>query len=518
MSEQFRALIFILAMTLPLLALARSVLGDRVIPLVDLDRRLKAWVGILLSAFLARNFWLYIIISGALMIWAASKDKNPMAVFLGLFFVVPPTTTFIPGFGPISYVIEINHLRLISLVILGSIYIKMRREKLVESFGTYSLDWVAFAYLALQVILFLRSDPTVTTILRTSVELFIDGFLPYFVASRAARNIAALRDMLVSFLFAILLLAPITIFEFGKNWLLYTSINEALGLGWDVMPYIMRNGNVRPYATAGNSLILGFILAVGVGLYPAIRSMLSARVWLWSYALLIGGLCASLARGAYVGAAVAILVAAGTGRGAGTRLSKLSLGTALLIVAISLSPFADQVVSYLPFVGNVDTDNVTYRTRLFDVSMQVIAMNPLFGSSNFMLDPLMEQMRQGQGIIDIVNSYLGIALGMGYIGLAIYVSIYVIAILKTWGGIRRSTNFSSELEGIGRALLGTTVGMMIIIATASCFLSMPFIIWIIVGLSLRYSQLTAELALKRTRQDAQKFASEQQRRSAPGHA
>ena len=518
MSEQFRALIFILAMMLPMLAMVRIVLGDRVIPMVDLDRRLKAWVGILLSAFLARNFWLYLIVSGALMAWVISKDKNPMAVFLSLFFVVPPTTTFIPGFGPISYIIEINHLRLASLIILGWAYLRMRRDKSIEPFGAYVLDWLAFAYLALQVILFLRSDPTVTTILRTSVELFIDGFLPYFVASRAARNIPALRDMLASFLFAIVMLAPITIFEFGKNWLLYTSINEALGLGWDVMPYIMRNGNVRPYATAGNSLILGFILAVGVGLYPAVKSMMTPRNWYLSYALLIGGLCASLARGAYVGATVAILVAAGTGRGAGTRLSKLSLGAAFAVVAIALSPFADQVASYLPFIGNVDTDNVTYRTRLFEVSMQVIAMNPLFGSSNFMLDPLMEQMRQGQGIIDIVNSYLGIALGTGYVGLAVYVSIYLVAMAKTWMGIRRSALISPELEGIGRALLGTTVGIMIIIATASCFLSMPFIIWIIMGLSLRYSQLTTNLGAVRYGQSASAHQPERPRQRTPGAA
>jgi len=505
-------------MMMPLLFLGNKLLAEQVIPAEDLNRRLKIWIGILLAAFLARNFWLYIIVSAALMAWGVKNDKNPLALFLGIFFVVPPTSSYIPGVGPISYVIEINHLRLASIVILGYAYIKMRREKMVEPFGAYLLDWAAFAYLALQVILFLRSDPTVTTILRTSVELFIDGYLPYFVASRAARNLPALREMLVSLLFSILLLAPITVFELGKSWLLYTSINEGLGLGWDVMPYIMRNGNVRPYATAGNSLVLGFILAVGVGLYPAIKARLSHRVWALSYALLIGGLCASLARGAYVGAAVAVLVAAGTGRGAGTRLSKLSLGAAFLVVAVSLSPFADQVTSYLPFVGNVDSENVTYRTRLFDVSMQVISMHPFFGSSNFMLDPLMEQMRQGQGIIDIVNSYLGVALGTGYVGLSIYVSIYLIAMAKAWAGIRRAKDISPELEGIGRALLGTTVGIMIIIATASCFLSMPFVIWIVMGLCLRYSQLTLEVKSSPASQRASARSPEQPRRQSPGPA
>jgi O-antigen ligase len=196
----------------------------------------------------------------------------------------------------------------------------------------------------------------------------------------------------------------------------------------------------------------------------------------------------------------------------------LSLGAAFAVVAIALSPFADQVASYLPFIGNVDTDNVTYRTRLFEVSMQVIAMNPLFGSSNFMLDPLMEQMRQGQGIIDIVNSYLGIALGTGYVGLAVYVSIYLVAMAKTWMGIRRSALISPELEGIGRALLGTTVGIMIIIATASCFLSMPFIIWIIMGLSLRYSQLTTNLGAVRYGQSASAHQPERPRQRTPGAA
>lgn len=481
-------------MTLPILVIARTVLGGKVIPIEDLDRRFKAWIGILMSAFLARNFWLYIAISGALMLWAASKDKNPLAVFLGLFFVVPPTATYIPGFGPINYIIEIHHLRLASLIILGGLYLRLRKEKLVEPYGFYMLDWLVLSYLALQVILSLRSDPTITTVFRTSVELFIDGFLPYFVTSRAARNIAALRDIFVSFLLAILLMAPITIFELGKGWLLFTSINEGLGLGWDIMPYIMRNGNVRPYAATGNSLVLGFVLAVGLGLYPAIRPLMNIRTWQWSCGLLIAALCASLARGSYIGAAAAVLVAAGSGRGAASRLSKLALIAGFAFIGVLLSPFSEKVASYLPFIGDVDTDNVTYRTRLFDVSMQVISMNPLFGSANFMQEPLMQQMRQGQGIIDIVNSYLGVALGLGYVGLSIYFFIYIASLVKIWSSIRQSMNNSLELEGIGRALLGTVVGVMVIIATTSCYLSMPFVIWILIGISVRYSGVVASMA------------------------
>jgi len=503
-------------MTLPILLMARKVLGDKVVPAEDLDRRFKAWIGILMSAFLARNFWLYIGISGMLMFWAASKDKNPLAVFLGLFFVVPPTATYIPGFGPISYIIEIHHLRLASLVILGGLYLKLRKERLVDPFGSYVLDWLVLSYLALQVILFLRSDPTITTVLRTSVELFLDGFLPYFVASRGARNIQALRDILVSFLLAILLMAPITIFELGKGWLLFTSINEGLGLAWDIMPYIMRNGNVRPYAATGNSLVLGFVLAVGVGLYPAIRPLMSIRTWRWSYGLLIAALCASLARGSYIGAAMAVLVAAGTGRHAGSRLSKLALIAGFAVIAISLSPFSDKIASYLPFIGDIDTDNVTYRTRLFDVSMQIISMNPLFGSVNYMQEPLMQQMRQGQGIIDIVNSYLGVALSLGYVGLSVYILIYMVSLAKIWSSIRGSMSKSLEMEGVGRALLGTIVGVMIIIATSSCYLSMPFVIWSLIGISVRYSAMVADLIGQFTLQNTSAAQSVKQDYRQPG--
>ena len=489
MPEHFRALAFILTLTLPIFFAARAKIGPGVIARADFNRRFGVWLGVLLCAFLPGNYWAYILASGALMDWAALCDRNPLALFLGLMFVVPPITTFVPGFGSISYFFEINHLRLASITILGVAYIRLMRDGTAERFGSFLLDWLVLAYLLLQLVLLTRTDPTATAILRTMFELFVDGYLPYTVASRGVRHLPAVREAMASLLLAIMLTAPVALFELSKNWLLYAGLTEALGLSWEIMPYIMRDGNVRPIGPAGISLVFGYVLAMGVCLYACARAWLPSRVWIASYALLAAGLFASMARGSYVGAVVAVLIVAGTGQGAGQRVAKLLLLAAVLAVGVAFSPFADKVLGYLPFVGDVDVDNVTYRKILFDVSLQVISLNPFFGSSDFMQNPMMEQLRQGQGLIDIVNSYLGVALGSGYVGLGLYLSIFGTALVMLVKSIARSAGAHAELELLGRSLLGALIGTMIIIATASTILSMPFLIWIALGLSVRCHRL-----------------------------
>ena len=70
----------------------------------------------------------------------------------------------------------------------------------------------------------------------------------------------------------------------------------------------------------------------------------------------------------------------------------------------------------IPFFGqSTDDASVDYRQRLAERSWELIQLHPFFG------DPLvltkMEDLRQGEGIIDLVNTYAGITLFYGSIGL-----------------------------------------------------------------------------------------------------
>jgi len=96
----------------------------------------------------------------------------------------------------------------------------------------------------------------------------------------------------------------------------------------------------------------------------------------------------------------------------------------------------EKIISYLPFIGTVEEENVVFRQRLIDASIDIIAANPLFGSYDFML--YLEDLRAG-GIIDIVNSYLNITLSSGLVGLSLFVSFFGVILIGIFKGMRAST-------------------------------------------------------------------------------
>jgi O-antigen ligase len=155
-----------------------------------------------------------------------------------------------------------------------------------------------------------------------------------------------------------------------------------------------------------------------------------------------------------------------------------------------LSPLGDGFVKYLPFVGSVDADTVTYRQDLLVNSLQVIRENLWFGSADFMASEEMEALRAGAdgGIIDLVNSYIAIALSGGIVGLFFFGGFFLATIwsvLQTTRAIKKP----SPMLSLGKALLATSLGSMVIIYTVSSILMIPIVYWMLGGLCVAYSTM-----------------------------
>jgi O-antigen ligase len=136
----------------------------------------------------------------------------------------------------------------------------------------------------------------------------------------------------------------------------------------------------------------------------------------------------------------------------------------IIIAAVLISPIGQSLIPYLPFVGNIDSENIDYRVRLFEVCVNIIKSNPFFGNP-FAISQ-MESLRQGQGIIDIVNGYLFIAVFHGLISLGLFLALLVVGFRRTvvaWQKLRRS---DLRCGYIGAALVGAMIGNMLFIATA----------------------------------------------------
>jgi len=386
MPEHLRALIVIVILATAVFSLA-SKTATQLISARDFKRRRNLWFTLTLLAFLAHSFWLYAAAATFCLLMTRRQEHAPLALFFLLLFVMPPATMQIPGFGLINYLIEFDHTRLLALAILLPAFFVLQRQPGVTRFGRPWPDRLLLAYLLLVALLHLRGT-TLTDTFRQTFYLFIDVFLPYYVASRGLRQLQDFKDALLAFTLAAMVLALIGLFEYARHWLLYRALLGALDIDWGLMGYLGRGGSLRAAATTGQAIALGYVLAVAIGFYLFLQASTTSRLQRWLGSLLLtGGLFASLSRGPWIGAAVILTSFIASGRQAFKRLFLLALAGLFSLPLLLIIPGGQKLLDLLPFIGSVEKENITYRERLIDNSLIVIERNPWFGSVDYRRTP-----------------------------------------------------------------------------------------------------------------------------------
>ncbi|VVN99667.1 O-antigen ligase family protein [Pseudomonas fluorescens] len=492
MPEHFRALIVILVLAGVVFAFARRPAAD-LIPSSDFTRRRDLWFALTLLAFVSHSFWVYAGITAIILTVARQRERNPMALFFLLLFLIPPAPAQIPGFGLMNYFFALDHIRLLTLCVLLPVFFTLCRRASTLTFGRSWPDKLLAAYLLLASVLYLR-ETTLTDTLRQTLYLFIDVFLPYYVASRALKELSDFKDALLGFVLAAMVLALIGLVEFAHHWLLYSALISALGMNWEMSGYLSRGGSLRASVTTGQAIALGYVISVAIGFYLFLRESVRSRLQRRLGALLLAaGLFAPLSRGPWIGAATIIAVFIATGRSAFKRLILLALAGVLALPLLAIVPGGQKVLELLPFIGTLETENITYRQRLIDNAVIVIQRNPWLGSFDYRNTPEMQSMIQGQGIIDIVNTYIGLALNIGLIGLTLFVGFFATVLLGIRTAMRSFPNKDDEARRLGRALFATLAGILVIIFTVSSITVIPVVYWSVAGLGVAYAQMARRL-------------------------
>ncbi|WP_194788856.1 O-antigen ligase family protein [Pseudomonas sp. UFMG81] len=497
MPEHFRALIVILFLATVVFVLARRAATD-LIPLSDFKRRRNLWFAVTLVAFFSHSYWVYAAAAALIMYLAGRRERNVMALFFILLFAIPSAAVQIPGFGVVNYLIDLNHLRLLSICVLLPAALTLRRQPETPGFGRLWPDRLLAASIVLMGVLYLR-ETTITDTLRQALYLYLDVFLPYYVASRSLRQVSDFKDALLAFVLAAFLLALIGVAETVRHWLLYNALLEAMGVQWSMASYLSRGGSLRASVTTGQAIALGYVMSVAIGLFLFVQGYVRSNLQrLLGALLLAAGLVAPLSRGPWIGAAIIVGVFIATGKGAVKRLTLLAVAGVLALPLLTVVPGGEKVLDMLPFIGNLEKENITYRERLLDNSWIVIQRNPLFGSFDFRSTPEMQSMIQGDGIIDIVNTYVSLALRVGLVGLALFVAFFASVLL----GIRRALlafpDKDDEHRQLGRALLATLVGILVIIFTVSSITVIPTVYWSVAGVGVAYVQMVRRMRTART--------------------
>jgi hypothetical protein len=489
MPEHLRALVVILLIAGLVFGLGKK-LALGVTEEATYKYRRNLWIALTVIGFLANNFWIYVLVASTVLAIAIKRENNRLALFFLLLFVMPPARSEIPGFGLINYLFAMNHLRMLSLIILLPSFLAVRNSPDTTPFGRTIPDRILALFLIVTLILQFR-DTTATDAIRQGFYLFLDIFLPYYVASRTLRNLNDFRDALLGFVLAALLLAAIGSFESIRHWLLYSAVVGA----WDLSigfsgGYLGRAGLIRASASTGHAIALGYMMAVAIGFYLFVSNKIQNSLYRrFGYMLLVAGLVAPLSRGPWVGCVALVFTYISTGKFALRRLITVILIGLLSLPLLSVVPGGQTVINLIPYVGQTEKENISYRENLLDNSIVVIQRNLWFGSANYLEAPEMQAMIQGQGIIDIVNSYIAVALETGIIGLGLFIGFFIAVLLKIRSSTHALVRMVEEEHLLGRALFATLIGILVIIATVSSILAIPVVYWSVAGLGVGYAQM-----------------------------
>lgn len=497
MSETHRAIVVLLVIGLGVWRLARPLAAEQLPGAFTFRRGL--WIALTLVAFVIGDFWVFSTVALLLLIWGRTRDASVAGLFLALLFVVPPSPLDIPGFGVMNFFFSLSFPRLMSLVLLLPAFLRLVRQPRERARGMPRIADLLFAgYLGVEVMLLSR-ETSFTSAARGAFYLFIDFFLPYYVFSRAFNDMAAIRDAVTSLVIGGLVLAGVGLFEAPRYWLLYAGLVQGWGSSEELL-YLERSGLLRAMGSTGHAIALGYLLAICLLLYLPLRERLR-RGWQRNALLLLlcGGLFSALSRGPWVGAAVGLLCYVALGPRPVRNVFLFAGGGLAAAVVASLLPFGNFIINLLPFVGTVETANIDYRQRLVENAWKLIWENPVLGSTDYVERLAAMGMVQGQGIVDIVNTYLEVTLRSGLVGLTLFAGVLAAALFSAMGARRQALRDNQEeAEAMGRSLVAAQVAVLFIILSVSSIVIIPWVYWCFAGMLVGYARVVSSVGAERS--------------------
>jgi O-antigen ligase len=476
MFGNINALIYVLALGLLAFQISQR-LADRMIAHSEFVTWRNAWFAVTIAAFLCQNFLVFEFVILMICLYAYLAHRANVGLFLVLLFAAPLGVAGISASG--AYLLEINNGRLLGIVLLCPILFgksKIPRGALVLP------DWLVVGYATLIVAL-AAQQYSLTAVMRGAVTETLDVLIPYFAFSRTVTSMAEVRKVFLAFVVALLPLSMMAPLELVKGWHLYGSVIDS----WGMTAGAIRRGDLlRASTIALGAITLGTIIMVAIGCFLALwqRTIRSRQLALVVLAIFATGLIAALSRGPWIGTLVLVLVYLAISPNSIANLGKFATISVVVLLPLSLTPVGQRLLEFLPFVGSIDTGSLTYRQRLFENALVVIERSPWIGSVNYLSAPEMQELIQGEGIVDVVNTYLGITLYSGLLGLSLFVSFFatILTSLRRVTKIKLAVDQDIEFRVYARISIATLLGILVTIGTTSSGEFVTYLYWSFAGL------------------------------------
>lgn len=498
MAELIKAFVFVFAVSFGGFVYARLAFGE----IAD-GRTVARWRNVYLAAttvaFLTPNFWLFLFLLALVILLFGAGEKNRPALYLLLIFALPVADSLVPGFGGINGFLNLYPFNILAVVILWPMLFARQGHRAFRRTGS-TADFFFLGYSLLTFALSFR-DTTITDGFRQWTAYMLTALGPYLVFSRCEWTKERLRLATLAYVTPLIILSALALVESVMSWHLFASPVSHWNI-WHRAIYSWRSGFLRAYTTVFEPIAFGLYIATAIPLTLALLSSLKRRTLaLGGLAALLVGLIVTFSRGPWVGAAFATLVFVMTSGRVFSNMTRLAgLGVAGLLV-LSATPVGETILSLLPFVGESSTSSVDYRERLAEIGWDVAMENRWLGSETYMNHPAMQQLVQGQGIIDIVNTYLRVTLESGLVGLFLFVGVSGFSVIALWRSIAKAREADPELAVYCQAWLAALACFLLVIATTSSVVAqVAEVHWLLCGMCVGVARSAAAAAAAKAAQ------------------
>lgn len=271
--------------------------------------------------------------------------------------------------------------------------------------------------------------------------------IPVFIVTRSARNAADWRVLLTAMAGLGVILAVIVLYEARSNWPLYAPVISNFD---DTVRLVVkwRGGMMRAYGPMGEATQMGCVLVICFAAALAARKSFVSTLGHTGIVLLIAlGSLAPQSRGGLIGIAIAFICSAFYRRGI-KGISQMFAAASLLGGAYAASMLLVSMGSQIT-TSLTEAQSGTYRSELWIRGLEEFWKSPVFGDSFVNVVARMQDLVQGEGIVDFVNTYLYIALFSGAIGFVSFCIAHLLPIGRLLQVRRLLPPHSAEREVAG---------------------------------------------------------------------
>jgi len=443
-----------------------------------------AWPAVAITLFVSCFSWKQPLFFVFLSLWACfaprlfgKAGEGRLPAYALLMCVSPQFAMEIQDIGPLKDVMHIDAYRVVEIFILipEAVRLLARRER-PPSPSWLTLSDLATAVYLLYVTTKLYGQMNMSSIARESLGVVLDSALPYYVLSRACVIADMRRRILSMLLFGTVYECTVGIVEGLSRHLLYAQLQYLYGIRWSLAGALTRGDFVRAQAGLSGALILAVLALFGIGLWFVLKPTTKSRPYAVIGLTLLGGMLVTFSRGPLL-VAMVLVVAIFLLRHMQARKFLLLTLVALGIVAAAWSHgLGDLVIAAIDSVSGGDKTanfNVLYRQELLKTSLALIQQSPWWGVPNYLA--YMQDLRQGEGIIDLVNTYLIVTLNTGAVGLVLFLMPFVVVLL------RLSASIPEEPSALRRERIGwialTLAIMAVVFTTSPVSVVHPILVW-----------------------------------------